>query len=325
MLLSSPNFLSYINGLTKETKELFDNSVEVQNNRQAYSLVVDAIDTTEINEKFVSTVRFANPSKTGEGQAVGASDSYTGFTTIISPLDKTTDSITYSFEYEQGKRDDTQKILQEYNADARSMMWGMYNDINVEFFGLLNDGFTTTLAPDGELLFSTTHIFTADLPATGNNVFDNLLPAVAPSLDVIADVEQRAGAFKDVGGRPMPLNPRIILVKKGGKAYREFKKILFPDRYSPIALTGANGVNIYEGEYKLIETPYITSNTAYYFMEDYNNSVLKNPLYLAFHQRPTIYGMDDYVDTLTHKITYVSYYKVGVRNIPIGLYGSVGA
>jgi hypothetical protein len=28
---------------------------------------------------------------------------------------------------------------------------------------------------------------------------------------------------------------------------------------------------------------------------------------------------------LTHQITYVSYYKTGVINIPIGMYGSVWA
>jgi hypothetical protein len=215
-------------------------------------------------------------------------------------------------------------IEKEYMNDTKSMMWGLWNEVNVQFFELLNNGFTTTLSPDGEILFSAAHFFTADLPVAGFNIFDNLLPAAAPSLDVLADVEQRAGAFTDVGGRPMSLNPRKILVKRGGKAYREFKKILFPDRYAPIVISGTNnGVNIYEGEYTLIEVPYITSNTAYYIMEDYNNSMLTNPLYLGFHQRPTIYGIEDRVDTLTHQITYVSYYKTGVINIPIGMYGSV--
>jgi len=330
MQLSAPNFLSFINGLTKETKELYDNSVELNNDRQAYSKVARVMDTNEINEKFVSTVRLSAPQKTPEGQNVGASDSFEGYTVIVSPHDKTTDSLTYSFEYKEGKRDDTQKIIQEYDTNSRDMMWGLYNEINVQFFELLNNGFASawvnaTLSPDGEILFSAAHTFTADLPATGNNVFDNLLPAVAPSLDVLADVQERSGAFKDVGGRPMSLNPRIILVKRGGKAFREFSKIINPNRYAPTQITGSNGVNIYELEYTLIECPFITSGTAYYIMEDYNNSVLKNPLYLGFHQRPTIYGMEDRVDTLTHQTTYVSYYKTWVINIPIGLYGSEGA
>lgn len=307
--------MAFINDLTKETKMLIDNSVELNNDRQAYAAMVNAVDTTEINEKFVSTVRDSNPQTTPEGQNVGASNSYEGYTVILSPHDKTTDSILYSFEYTQGKRDETQKIMQEYNQDARSKMWGLYNDVNVKFFSLFNNGFTTTLSPDGEILFSAAHKFTDNIPAV---TFDNLLAAAAPSLDVLAEVEQRAGAFVDLGGRPMSLNPKCILVKRGGKAFREFKKILFPDRYQPIVISGTNnGVNIYEGEYKLIECPYITSSTAYFITEDYNNSMLKNPMYLGFHQRPTIYGYDDHVGTLTHEITYVSYYKTGVINIPI--------
>ncbi len=326
-LLSAPNFLQFINDYTKATKELIDNSVETMNDRQCYSYVVNAEDTTEENERFVSTVRLSDPKKTPEGQKVWASDSFTGYETIIKPLDKTTDSIQYSFEYEQGKRDDTQRIEQEYINDYKSMMRGLYNDINVEFFSLLNNGFASaganaTLSPDLEIFFSQNHKFTDDVPGV---TFDNLMPAVAPSLDVLADLEERAGAFVDLGGRPMSLNPRIILVKRWGKAYREWKKILFPDRYQPTQITWANGVNIYEGEYTLVECPYITSSTAYYFMEDYNNSVLSHPLYLGFHQRPTIYGSDNYVDTLTHKITYVSRYKVWVKNIPIGMYASEGA
>ena len=324
--LSGPHFLEFINGLTKETKELIDNSVETMNDRQCYSLVTQAEDTTEIDEKFVSTVRTGKPQATPEGQKIGSSESFEGYTTIISPLDKETDSIVYSFEYEQGKRDDTQKITMEYNRDVRSKMRGLYNEVNVNFFSLINKGFASagvdaTLSPDSEILFSAAHKFIDQEPTA---TFDNLMPAVAPSLEVLADLEERAWAFVDVWGRPMSLNPRTILVKRWGKAFREFKKILFPDRYAPREITGANGVNIYEGEYTLIECPYIESSTAYYFMEDYSNSVITDPLYLGFHQRPTIYGSDDYVDSLTHQISMVSYYKVWVRNVPIGLYGSEG-
>jgi hypothetical protein len=42
----------------------------LNNDRQAYAQVVNAMDTTEINEKFVSTVRLSDPQKTPEGQNV---------------------------------------------------------------------------------------------------------------------------------------------------------------------------------------------------------------------------------------------------------------
>ncbi|MCP3683065.1 MAG: hypothetical protein GY861_10275 [bacterium] len=321
--LSRPNFLGFINGYTKETKELIDNSVELNNDRQAYAFIVDSTDTTEINEKFVSTVRDSNPQKTAEGQKVGASDSYTGFETVVTPLDKTTDSTEWSFEYYQGKRDWSQRIEQEFDRDVKSKMWGMYNEVNGEVYSLINEGFTTTLSPDREVLYSAAHKFTDDLPG---KTFDNLMPAVAPSTDVLADLQERSGEFVDVGDRPMSLNPRKLVVKRGGKAFREFHKIIQPERYQPVNISGANnGVNIYEGEYQMVETPYVATSTEYHFMEDYSNSVLSHPLYLGFHQRPTIYGQDEYIDSLTYKTVYVSYYKRAVKNIPIGMYGSVGA
>lgn len=75
----------------------------------------------------------------------------------------------------------------------------------------------------------------------------------------------------------------------------------------------------------LIETPYITSTTAYYFMPDYDMESLVNPLYIAYMQRPTMYGDFRDVDKFTDTVKFASYYKFGVRNIPVGLYGSQGA
>jgi len=321
--LSPELFLNKINGFSKESKELIDNSVETYNDGMSFSKVVSSVDTTEINEKFVSTVRESDPKKTPEGAQIAASASYTGYTTIVTPLPKTTDSITYSYEYMKGKLDSTQKIEKEYMFDVRKVVKGLYNDVNVEFFSLMNNGFTTTLSPDSEILYSAAHKFTDDLPTV---TFDNLLAAAVPTVDVLDNLQERAGAFVDPGGIPMSLNPQKLVVKRGGKAFREFKKIIMPERYQPALLSGTNdGVNIYEGEYTMVETPYIATSNEYHFMENYEMSTLRNPLYLGFHDRPTIHSSKEYTDTMTHITGFVTYYKRAVVNIPIGMYGSVGA
>lgn len=325
-ILSNPNFLSLINGLTKSTKELYDNSVETMAIKQDFAKFVPATATTEQDEKFVSTVTLGTPAKTAEWSEVAKNSTAVWFETIISMLPKTTLSQIYSYEYYKWKQDATQKIEQEFAFNTRRIMNSMWNEMNVEAFKMLNDGFNPAaqyLSPDLQPVFSASHLFTDEAPTA---TWSNLLPNVAPSLAVLRDVEQRMWSFVDVEGRPMPMTSKKIMCKLGWSAGHFWKQIFFGENYRTNVLTGNNGMNIYtNGEYSVVETPYITSDTAYYFMPEFDDGLIMNPFYLGVMDFPTIYGEEDSVNTLTKQISHVSYYKVGLKNIPMWVYGSLGA
>ncbi len=337
--LWSPRLQQAFIDVTKATKELFDNSAELLNVREDYNLVCQAGSTTEQNEKFVSTVRDGAAKKTPEGTQTGTMNTYSGYSTIISMEDKVVSGRGYTYEYRMGRMDSTEKFAEDYLADSMKNVRSIYNVINKDFFSLLNNGFTSTLSADPtKLLFATDHNFTPDVDlADPLNQFDNLMPAVAPSTDVLDDLYERVGSFTDIEGIPMIFDVNKLFVKKGGKAAREWKKILGikgSDQYQANFIsstwtggTNNNGINIYMGMdgIQLIETPYITSNTAYYFMPDYDMDGIENPLYLSYMQRPTLYADFRDVDTFTDTVKFVSYYKKWIKNIPIGLYGSQGA
>ena len=74
----------------------------------------------------------------------------------------------------------------------------------------------------------------------------------------------------DSKGKPMPVSMKSIVVKKGGKAAVAARKLfgMYGSQYSPTVI---GDINIYMGEFNIIETPYIISDTAYYFMGDMMN------------------------------------------------------
>ena len=51
--------------------------------------------------------------------------------------------------------------------------------------------------------------------------------------------------------------------------------------------TSVQDINIYEGEYTLIETPYITANEGCWFALSLNSG-FENPLYIGVHKMPSM-------------------------------------
>jgi len=323
-ILSDPQFFSFINNLTKATKELIDNGSIMDGLEQDFNKFVKATQITETDQRFVSTVSLGSPQKTWEWQQVARASTAVWHSTIISMLPKTTLSSVYSYEYKKGKNDDTQRIQEEYNDNVNRNMYSMRNEMNVEVYKMINDGFNPAaqyLSPDLKAVFANDHFFTDEEPLA---TFDNLLPAVSPSLSVLRDVERRAWAFVDAEGKHIELSPKKILVKTGSTAAHDWKQIFFGTNYRTSSLTWANGVNIYtNGEYSIVESPFLVSDTAYTFLSDTEYWQIKSPFHLGVIDFPTIeWGAVHDNNTLTTQVTYVSYYQVWLKNIPIGVYGS---
>lgn len=188
----------------------------------------------------------------------------------------------------------------------------MLNFVNIESYKLYNDGFTTALAPGGVTIFGT-HTY-----ASTDATFTNRVTTAAGE-QALSELEQYGGNFKDAFGKPKPMMFKTIIVKLGGSAETAFRNV-FDKNISPDSI---GNVNIYNyGQYKLVASPYITSDTAWYAMA--MDQGLDNPLKVDFVDRPHIENtyMDKNLDYVTQM---AGSFKTGCVNLPLNLYGSTGA
>ncbi len=182
-------------------------------------------------------------------------------------------------------------------------------------FQMLNDAFAGTyyLSPDGQPLCGT-HTY----KSTGTTFVNYDTNGYAISQTAIENLEAYGGAFVDAYGKPRPLTFDTIVVKKGSKNAREAKKLFGMFGMVPTAVAD---INIYEGEYTLIETPYITpANTNFWFAFA---SREKNPLYVGISKMPS---MNEPITQNNEAIrsNVTGYWKQGINNIPVAIYGSQG-
>lgn len=182
---------------------------------------------------------------------------------------------------------------------------------------LFNDGFTgaTHLAPDGNPIFGS-HTW----KSTGAT-FDNGVTEVF-SATALDNLEAYGWAFTDAFGVEMPLTLNTLVAKTGGSASRAIKKQLEENNgvgLKMVAQTTAN-VNIYRGgRYNLIETPYISSGTAWFA----HATNMDNSFIMDFIQTPT---MEERVrrEDLTDVFPASASFRYGNYILPIDWYGSDG-
>ena len=193
----------------------------------------------------------------------------------------------------------------------------MFTFIETEAHKLLNDGFTGNefLAPDNATIFGT-HTY----QSTGTT-FDNSSTTPAGEA-ALAELEQYAGAFKDANGLPMPLNLKTLVVKTGSTASTALRKVLAENSNGNLKLVAdtISNVNIYNnGQYTLIETPYLDSDTAW-FAHAMN---MPNSFVMNFIEQPTAQDMIrrenlDEVYPVSGSFTFGNVY------LPQDWYGSTG-
>jgi hypothetical protein len=190
----------------------------------------------------------------------------------------------------------------------------MRNYFLEDIFTMLNDAFDGTyfLAPDGIALCGT-HVYKAT-----STTFDNAVTTVFGQ-DAIDDLEEYGGAFQDAFGKPRPITFDTIIVKKGSDAAREAKKLFGMYGMTPTAVAD---INIYEGQYTLIETPYITSTNKKFWFAVASRE--KNPLYVGITKMPS---MNEPIKQNNEAVrsNVTGYWKRGINSLPIGFYGSNGS
>jgi hypothetical protein len=216
-----------------------------------------------------------------------------------------------------------------YRRDGNDSTWKVDNFLKEQRDQLLITG-TQLVATDAHLMLNEAFDSTSDYLApdsvevcgshswNSGGTFDNGVTDALDS-DSYDTAWEYAGAFTDPAGKEMPLNWTDIVVKKGSAAHREAIK-MFAKEITP---TAVNDINIYEGELRVVETPYITTaNKLNFFL--YDLSKQKSPLAVGMGEYPSLREpMKESDESIRSNMT--DFRKQGVINMPFQIYGSTGA
>ena len=295
----------------KGIKESFDNGVQEELMQYMDNRVIDMYTTSEVFEIFTSTEGLTGFKELGDLETPPSLALEDGYSVTIYEK-RYGGAITLPEKvYRREGKDNTLKVDTYLMRQRNQLIKDSVNFLLEDAFDFVNGAFDTdNLSPDGKALIADDHTWN-----TGGT-FDNKTDAPLSETAVNAVVEY-GGDFKDPSGKPMPLNFDTIIVKKGSPNAITAKK-LFAESIYP---TQVADINIYEGTFTVIETPYITAtNKNYWFMVD---SRMENPVKLGIGEFPTMREpIVEKNQSIFSPIT--GFWKKGIVNVPYAWYGSDG-
>jgi len=298
----------------KGVKKSFDNAAEADILKWKDARLFNIVETTEWSEIFNSTESMDGIIELSENQTPPVCSLDEGYQVTLTPK-RFGGAIEITENDMQRAGDSTVLIDQFIQRKRDAVLRASRHKFVTDMFYMYNNAFNasaTTLAPDGVELCGT-HTWSS------GGTFVNEATAVLGA-GAIEALEEYAGAFTDAKGQPMPLTFDTIVVKKGSANAREAKKLFGMYGMKP---TAVNDINIYEGEYTLIETPYITTANKNYWFALAINGTMENPLYVGVHKMPSMNEpIRDKNESVFSSVTM--FYKVGINNMPINIFGSNG-
>ncbi len=304
---------------TKNISETMDNQAYQPELFAGVRKVFDVANTDEYTETFHSTEGFSGVEYFEENEDLNKGNLDKGYKVAFEAREFGV-SIEVSKKARLQAKDNTLRVAEIVAKQKKGALYSLNDFVSVHTFRMLNEAFGSLdiKAPDGENLISANHVFKSSTEG-----FDNLLPAAAISATIVDDVLERAANIVDSTGKAMPVQLDRIFVRKGSPASVAARKLfgMYGEQYKPVSI---GDINIYMGEFMIIETPYITSRTAYYFMGDMMNGE-ENPLFMHFVEAPQIQGAARVRDNLAWAWDYSGSFKFGCRNLPFNLFGSQGA
>lgn len=304
------NYPAHIDEKVKVSFDLY--STEAMEN-SAINVLFNVGDSSDYSKGYTSVEGGTGVDYFGEGADLNDVDNAEGYNTV-GLAKEFGGKITVTKKEMLNERDETTLFDKIVEKKIPVLMSDMLNFAESEVMGLLNNGFTTALAPDGQAIFDTAHVYNSTGATFSNRHATNI---VAGSWALTA-LEAWAGAFTDANGKPMPVSPKTLVVKKGGSASVSFRQVLASN--ADMVATSVGNVNIYNnGDYTLIESPFITSDTAWYAFD----SRRENPLIVDFVQRPTLEERQTR-ENLTQVTPASGSFRYGCYQLPTTWYGSDG-
>lgn len=302
----------YVLMALKAVKKSHDNAAQADLMKYRDARIFNFNDTNEWTEIFTSTETLTGSKELAESETPPVCTLDEGYQVSVSPIRFGGAIVVTETEMERMK--DNTTMIDTAIARKRDQLLKNNRDAFLQrIFSFLNEAFNpsaTHLSPDGVELCGV-HSW------SNGNTFDN--SATMELCETAIDtMEEYAGAFTDSAGTPMPLNFQTIVVKKGSAAAREAKRLFLMQGMVP---TTVGDINIYQGEYTVVETPYITTANKKYWFAIASN--VENPLYVGVHKYPSMNSpLPQNNESIQSNCT--GFYKTGIVNLPIGIYGSDG-
>lgn len=297
----------------KGVKEQFHNGCQM--NLQEYMSMgyLKFYDTPEVSEIFNSTEGMTGYTELGIHQTPPSMSLEQGYQVTITEKRYGGALIVPSTTYKRHVPDKTWKVDDYIAEQTAQIMKTAVRKVLTDAHLMLNESHDSTsvyLAPDSVEVCGA-HTWNS------GGTFDNSATA-ALDADAYDTAWEYAGAYTEPSGKEEPLNWTDIVVKKGSAAHREAIK-LFAKEIKP---TAVGDVNIYEGELRVIETPFVTTaNKTKWWL--YDLSVATSPLAVGIGIYPT---MDDPIrlENASIRSNVEDFRKQGVINMPYNIYGSDG-
>lgn len=296
----------------KGIKKSFDNAIKNKIEEYKDNRIIEFYDTVEVFEIFTSTEGMTGAKELGELETPPTLKLEDGYSITITEKRFGGSVLLPESTYRREVKDNTLKVDAYIKRQRNQLLKTNTHLFLTNAFLMLNeshDSGSDYLAPDG------VEITGAHTWASGGT-FDNSATEALDS-DAVDTALEYAGAFTDPSGKEMPLDFDTIIVKKGSAAHRQairlFAKGIVPTKVADI--------NIYEGEFTIIATPYITTaNKLKWWMR---SSRLDNSLAVGIGELPTMREpLRESNEAIRSNVT--GFWKQGVINMPFDYYGSDG-
>lgn len=301
----------YVLASAKGVKEVFNNAMSNRILKYKDSRLFNFVNTKEWTEIFMSTEGMSGVKKLAENEKPPVNTIREGYSINIEPF-RFGQGIEFTETDYIKAEDNTTKVDTILKRKNNANLTANYKFFLDEIFYLYNHAFDSSseiLCPDGVELCGT-HTYKSG--TTFTNKGTKLL-----SESAIDDLMEYGGAFKDADGKEMPITFNTIVVKLGSANAREAKR-LFAKGITPNKVAN---VNIYEGEFTIIETPMI-SDARQWFAYDSNYDVAM-PLYVGTLKMPS-YNEPIKQENEAVLLNCTGFMKVGIDNLPMNFYGSDG-
>jgi len=298
----------------KGIKESFDNAAKIMIDQYAGLGLANIYSTPETFEIFTSTESLNGAKELSDAETPPTSELNDGYSVQIETK-RFGSSVTVNEREQVDGRDSTLKVDKFLIRQRDQALYDNHNLFLTHMHDFYNNAFVTTnyAAPDGVALCGA-HSWNTP----GSTGFTNGVTA-ALSTTAIDSLEEYGGAFTDAAGKPMPQSFSHIVVKKGSDAARTAKK-LFASEIKPTAI---GDINLYQGAYNIIETPYISNtNKKNWFALSLNS--MESPLIMGVNQYPTMKAPKT-LENEAIRSNITGFWKQGINNMPINIYGSTGA
>lgn len=207
---------------------------------------------------------------------------------------------------------DVDTLISEYEKrKIPALIDSLHFKRRTEAFKLLNDGFTTALAPGGKPIFATHKFKSSDV--TFKNVTN--IEAWEKAMDFI---EKYCGELVDSKNRPIDIDINIIIVKKGWFAAKKFKQVLAWNE--KLKARTIWEVNVYNNwKYTLLETKHIKNEKHWFAMDNKKDKAF----ILDDIQKPQLDKWEEFSKSTqkwTHSAT--GSMRIICANLPIYMVGS---